>query len=303
MSNLWATVKDANARGLFQHSILPIKGRIWFVAPQVGADTNTGKDWSNALASMTPLDSLLDEYDVICLAGVLRQQWNCPSGLKEISVVGMANRARQATADSVPEGGGATWLAPSSPTATTPLVNVRGNGWRFYNIMFGPHTDDAGIKLNAGGGLESGHCLIEECHFSGGLIGVEDAGGTGFLHILRSRFYGHTGANGGGIVCTSTANAVPLRHHYRENLFAGNQSNILISLESSVVEFNRFGTTTAANINTAHNSGQGGNNHVIGNSFNIAADDFDPAGGVTGHSTDVWSNTLLNAIETGQPAN
>jgi hypothetical protein len=44
-------------------------------------------------------------------------------------------------------------------------------------------------------------------------------------------------------------------------------------------------------------------NYVVGNYFNIAADDFDPAGGVTGVTGDVWSNTLTNAIETGLPAN
>jgi hypothetical protein len=47
----------------------------------------------------------------------------------------------------------------------------------------------------------------------------------------------------------------------------------------------------------------GKENVVVGNSFNIAAASFDPAGGVTGTATDVWSNTLTDAIETGLPTN
>lgn len=40
-----------------------------------------------------------------------------------------------------------------------------------------------------------------------------------------------------------------------------------------------------------------------GGAFTIAAADFDPAGGVTGVTGDVWSNTLTDTIETGLPAN
>jgi hypothetical protein len=61
-----------------------------------------------------------------------------------------------------------------------------------------------------------------------------------------------------------------------------------------------FTNGTAANINL---TGGTAPNFVQQNVFNIAAADFDPAGGTTGVTGDAWSNYLTDAVETGLPAN
>jgi hypothetical protein len=144
--------------------------------------------------------------------------------------------------------------------------------------------------------------VLEDLYFSGGLIGIEDNGGFGFCLVKRCRFRGHTGTGGGGIVCTSTSRAVPLQNEFYENLFRDNQGNFLASQQNSIIKGNSFDVASAENINTAFNSAQGGGNHVVENSFNIAAADFDPTGGVTGHADDIWYNFLIDAVESGEPA-
>ena len=69
---------------------------------------------------------------------------------------------------------------------------------------------------------------------------------------------------------------------------------------SMLIADNRIAKITTALINLSVGTGY---NAVIRNTFDIAAADFDPAGGVTGKAGDVWSNYLTDAIETGLPAN
>ena len=77
-------------------------------------------------------------------------------------------------------------------------------------------------------------------------------------------------------------------------------ANITAALSHSSITDCTFENGTASNINL---TGGTAPNFVQRNVFNIAAADFDPAGGTTGVTGDAWSNYLTDAVETGLPTN
>lgn len=284
--------------------------RIWYLFPQGGGPRGS-------FTTLTDLMPNLRTRDMIMFGGVLREQViNVPEYLHDILIMGVTNRAYQATdagapIESLVLAAGATWLAPTSPTAAVPLIEINKNcaGWVFQNIMFGPPTDAAAIKVTnysgGSGGIGSSHHTFENLYFSGGFIGIEDNGGMGFSLFKRCRFRGHTGAGGGGIVCTSTSNAVPLQNDVEKCDFFDNVNNFISSQQNSKIKKCSFDRATTNVISTVFNSGQGGGNHVVQNDFNITGAEFDPigsTGAVTGAADDVWYNYVLDGVESGQPA-
>lgn len=306
-SNYWRDLKSDN-RNMLLTGYGQI-GRLLYVFPQGGGPRGT-------YATLDQLRGYIRTNDTIVIGGVLREQFLAPEFVHGVRIIGAADRPYQATDGGVPivtTGGvsaGATWLAPSTPVATKPLIELTKNnaGWSFENVMFGPPEDDAAIKItnwDGSGGIGSGHHIFKNLYFSGGFIGIEDNGGMGFSLVERCRFRGHAGAGGGGIVCTSTANAVPLQNTFVECEFFDNVNNFIASQQNSKIKGCTFDRATTAIISTVFNSGQGGGNHVIGNSFNVVAAEFDPTGStgtVTGATDDIWSgNYLMDAVESVSP--
>jgi hypothetical protein len=275
---------------------------IW-VRPQYGKDTNAGT-YAAPLATMAGAARFLRPGIVIGLQGVLFEQYTGPI-VGDVTIRGMANTPRQATTSGVPNGGGATWLSPTGLSNSLALCLVQGQGWRFENIYFNNSaTSAACVKLSRAGdpplAADASHASFFNCRMTGAAFGIEDVGGCGFVTIDGCEFFNFSGAGDHAIKNTSTAQALPLDWLIQNSKFWGNANHIVAPASGWRVLRNQIAAATTVNINF---TGGTAPNFVQQNAFSIAAADFDPAGGVTGVTGDVWSNYLTDTIETGLPAN
>lgn len=305
--SLWGQIKEFRERGGFEGDVDRPSGRVWYVNPQLGANGNSGRSGGLAGAFSTMQKALdnIDSFDSIVLEGVVREQVIAPLGVHDITVRGAGNRTRQATSGGVPTGGGSTWLAPASPVATTPLIELREQGWAFDNIDFVPHSDDAAIKMHCEETAtypDASHLTVRRCRFTDGLIGIEDYGGASNVLVEDCSFESLAGAGGGAIVVTNQGIRIPQRWTIRGNRILPCVNGIVGAFVDCIISGNTIAKSTTATLNLA--SGNTGlRNFVVFNFFNIAGADFDPAGGVTGNATDTWINYLADALEFGVPAN
>jgi hypothetical protein len=283
--------------------------QFWYVDGTNGNDAGKGS-LDSPFQTFAPFEydsanatSILHNGDVIVMSGVVRDQFTAPQDVFDVTIIGAANQPRQATDSGTPTGGGATWLAPTSPTAATPLLTLREQAWKIVNILFGAETDAACIKLHrteVAAAMDASHVQILGCYFVAGDIGVEDYGGCSNVRIEGCTFYNLTNA----IEVTNQGIAIPNKWLVKDNRILGDSiTNGIVGawVESQFMHnvINKCDTTT---INAA--SGNTGLRNVFfGNIFNIAAADFDPAGGVTGNATDYWYSFLSDDVEFGVPAN
>lgn len=275
--------------------------KAWYLFPQ-------GNGPRGSFQTFSELAPNLRNRDVVILGGVLREQAVAPE-VYDVTIIGAANTPRQATSSGTPTGGGATWMAPTSPVAATPLLEVVRQGWSFQNITFNPPTNSAAIRLTTSGGLnEAGQCRVTGCTFLGGgsgQIGIEDNGGSGFVVIDNNIFQLLTGT---AILSLSTANAVPLSWHIHHNVFRQNTNDVKMSLSRALIQWNSFMTAgsgaTNKVVSTTFISTQGGNNFIIDNQFNNTEAQIAPGSGYTGAATDVWRNFVTDGTwyAIGQPA-
>lgn len=298
----WRDTKPNNNR--LQLSGKSTINNVWILAPQGGASPIAGTK-IGTFTTFAALAPNLRSRDLIILIGVLREQAVAPLGVFDVTVVGGANRPRQATSGGVPTGGGASWLAPTSPTATTPLIELREQGWTFENIQFAGPSDDACIKMHCEETAtypDASHLTLRGCRFTGGLIGLEDFGGASNVLIEDCSFEDLAGVGGGAIVVTNQGIRIPLRWMIRNNRFLPSVNGIVGAFVDSQILNNVIMKQTTTTINLA--SGNTGlRNVVFMNIFNIATADFDPAGGITGNATDTWVNYVSDQIEFGIPTN
>lgn len=297
---LWQQLRQDNRDVNISSNRLGSIGRTWFVFPD-------GNGPRNSFSSMTTLltGGLLRSRDVIVLGGVLREQCVAPLDVYDVTLIGAANRPRQSTSGGVPTGGGATWMAPASgAVATTPLLELRAQGWSISGIEFTPHTSSAGIRLTRSASvdtIDAGHFEITDCFFAAnggsGQIGIEDSGGCGFGLIQNCRFQGLTGTAIKGL---STGAAVPQMWIIDSNFFNGNTNAIAMSLTEGRV-INNYIRQTANDANNKVNlvavAGQGSLNQVIGNYFSDAAANVTIAKGYKPGITDVWRNYVTDAAD------
>lgn len=307
------SMKEFYNRGGFVNGLNPtIVGNIWYVngegADYTGLNGHEGRSPQDGFATIAYALSKASDYDIIVLSGVFREQLVAPA-IYDITIIGSGNRTRQATDGGVATGGGATWLAPSSATATTPLIQIVRQGWKVVNVMFNPHTSSAAVRLTTSGGLnEAGQFTFESCLVMGGgtgQIGIEDNGGSGFVVVQNSEFQGLTGT---ALLGLSTSNAVPLSWKIQNNKFQQNTNDIKMSLSYAQILGNRFLTAGAGATNkvisTTFLSTQGGNNQVLLNFFNNTEAQIAPGTGYTGAADDLWLNYVNDqaALAFGQPA-
>lgn len=282
-----------------------IVGNFKGVANQVHYLFPDGNGPGSAFTTFAALAPHLRSRDVVIFGGVLREQAVAPLGVFDVYVCGAAQRPRQATSSGTPTGGGATWMAPASPTATTPLIELREQGWCFENIDFVPHSDDAAIKMHCEETAtypDASHLTVRGCRFTDGLIGIEDYGGASNVLIEDCSFESLAGVGGGAVVVTNQGIRIPQRWVFRNNRILPCVNGIVGAFVDSVFRDNTIAKSTTTTLNLA--SGNTGlRNFVTFNYFNIAAADFDPAGGVTGNATDTWINYLADVLEFGVPAN
>lgn len=326
--NFMASLKDFVARGGNVNGLNPaITGRIWYVNANsetdrgerkgpIGSDSNSGRTPNNPFATVARAFEFVDCYDIIVLDGVIREQVVAPLGVLDVTIIGAANRPRQATNSGVPTGGGASWLSPTTPVATTPLLELIEQGWTIANIQMAPVASSACIRLTR---LEdtvkpdASHASILGCYFVGGGangIGIEDNGGCGGVLVAGCRFQalGDSALKG-----LNTAIAVPLAWQIggqgaNGNRFQQNLNDIKMSLSYGAIENNKFMTAgsgaTNKVISTTAVAVQGGNNHILLNQFSNTEAEIAPGSGYTGAASDTWMNYVNNqaALAFGQPA-
>lgn len=267
---------------------IPNRGTDWFVSTfnnintltaglSLGNDSNSGKSWDRPLLTMGEALDRAKTHDRIFFVGKITEEL-VGSNLKfDISIIGCGgthHADQPGTAPALYDYGSAVWAPPSSPTATTPLIEVRGRGWKFYNILFDVPVDDAAIKLvrNASSGTseyDSSHAVVYGCRFTDGDIAIENSGGAGFVRVERCQFQRlNATSSSAGIKCTSTSVAVPLNWVIRENEFHNNSSHILSSMSYSTIRGNTFGIfsqTLSIDIDDQPSANQGTGNVIWGN--------------------------------------
>lgn len=277
-----------------------VLNNVWYVAPQGFAPT-LGNPTTRTFSSFAALSPHLRSRDIVYLVGVLREQFVAPDDIYDVTVVGAANLPRQATSGGTPTGGGACWLAPTSPTAATPLLELRAQGWSLQNIEFTPVDSSAAVRLTRSASvdtIDAGHANFSNCWFAanGGSsqIGIEDNGGCGFVEIDNCRFSGLTGT---AILGLSTAAAVPQQWRITNNLFLRNTNAIAMSLTQGLVAnnvINQAADDANNKVNLVALAGQGSLNFVINNIFSDAAANVTIAKGYAPGTTDVWRNYVTD---------
>lgn len=286
-------------------------GGILYVDTVHGADSNDGSGWyvpnaafpSNGVGPFRTMAKALTKcqsFSKIAFVGKIREQCVAPLGVYGVTIQGYAGGAPRTDL-------AASWLAPTSATAATPLLQLLEQGWTLANFLMTGPTDDACVKLSRRESAaipDASHACFVGMQFQGGFIHIEDDGGSFNVRIDGCTFMLAAGVGGGAIVSTSTTVAAPYKWVITNSVFESNVNHIVMPFNKAVIGFggqgNVFLAATTAVINL---TGGTAPNVVNGNVFNIAAADFDPAGGVTGVTGDAWSNTLTDAIETGLPAN
>jgi len=290
--------------------VLAKPGPRLFVDTVNGNDRKRGEQWPEAVKTMGRAFELMTSLATIYFTGNIREQLVGPNTVFDVTFIGAANRTRN---------DGATWRAPASAAADLPLLEIRAQGWRFHNILFNAPLDAAAIKLTrnaleSAAEFDASHFNARDCAFIGGAIGIQDHGGCHNYLVERCRFrdfVSELGPDGipAGILCTSTAVAMPLRGTLRECEFINNVNHVLSSMSSFIVERNLFQREGHQNealvtLDTIHNSGQGGQNVVQKNTFaGFDAAEILNVNGFTGSASDSWiANECDDQSAYGVPA-
>lgn len=300
---MWRSFREENRRAILQD--YGVINKVWYLFPQGGGPRG-------AFTTFADLKTGLQSRDLILMSGVLREQAVAPDGVFDVTIVGAANQPRQATSGGTATGGGASWIIPTSPTATTPLLELVRSGWSFENIEFTPVNASAAIRLTRSASvdlIDAGHAKFDGCYFAGNggttQIGIEDNGGCRSVVVDDCRF---EGMGGTAILSLNTAAAIPLAWLIQNNQFQQNLNDIKMSLSYASILKNRFMTAgsgaTNKIISTTFISTQGGNNHILLNQFSNTEAEIAPGNGYTGAASDTWMNYVNNqaALAFGLPA-
>jgi hypothetical protein len=277
-------------------------GRHWFVNT-AAASGGEGRTWDTAFSTMAAALLAVADNDTIHWVGDVREQLVAPLGVQGVRIV--AEAVGQNRHDD-----GCRWRVPASTVAGKALLEIREQGWEIIGGLMVPDaTAGACVKAHRNEDAtypDGSHFVARRVKFVGaGGYGIQDVGGCHHALIENCEFNDLAA----GIICTSTAIAIPLRWTIRDNAFEGNTNDIAMSLSKSVIKDNTFLTAgsgaTNKVISTTYVSTQGGNNTVAGNVFNNTEVQIAPGNGFTGASTDNWTGNLVNnqaAFAFGQPA-
>jgi hypothetical protein len=292
MQGFWRGLRGNNQRvGLTGFGEI---NNTWYLFPDGGGPRGSFTTFSD-------LAQNLRSRDTIVLSGVLREQAVAPLGVYDVTMIGAANNPRQATSAGSPTGGGASWLPPLTPTASTPLLELRAAGWQFSNIEFTPVNGSAAIRLTRSASvdtIDASHASFQNCLFSsnGGTtqIGIEDNGGCSRVVIENCIFEGLAGT---AILGLNTAAAIPLGWRVVGNLFLRNTNAIAMSSTQGLFKdnvFNQAANDANNKVNLVAVSAQGSLNQVINNIFSDAAANVTIAKGYKPGTTDIWRNYVTD---------
>jgi len=277
----------------------------YFVDTVNGDDTNhDGKSWENAFATMGAALTAVETNGKIYFRGDVREEL-VGSHLKfDIEIIGVGSLHHPDLPSAAYHPGAACWRPPVSPTAATPLLKVRGRGWKFTNFMVDSPVDAAAFQLerNALSGTseyDASHATFENVRAIGGEHFIEDIGGCYNVTVDGCQIAAMTAA---AIINSSTAVANPLNWKIINNIFPsnvsdfGNVAHIDSPLNCAVIAGNVFGTVRAAG-KYIDLTGSGGGNVVCDNVFGGVYDTDD----YVGIAGDLWYNNRVAVHATTAP--
>lgn len=243
----------------------------------------------------------------IYVLGDIREQITAPLGVYGVRIVGAANGGgRNTTADGVElPGNGVQWRAPASPTAATPLLTLREQGWEFYNMFFYPGASMGAVRLRREESAtypDASHAKFIGCRFFGaGALGtatgygIEDYGGAYNVFVDGCLFTNLEY----GIYASNVSIAAPLMWKvgvYEPNIFNLCKNDIYTNASGWTVINNSFltpydGTTHPNTLNLAATANSTYPNIVHDNWFSDTSGNVTINKGYKPSSADlVWTN-------------
>lgn len=210
-------------------------GACFYVDGDIGADTNTGKTWKKAKATIQAAVTAAADGDKVfivprTMAGTVTDPVNYAETIiipaaKRLALIGIGGGPAQGAQPQIRKGSG-----------STALLTVRAAGCLIYNLSFnGASATGGGILLDDDGGTSKNAfgTVIENCFFknckgatatdaaTGGAIQWPSVGNAWQVRIARNHFY----KNVGDVVVMGTGSSVP---------------------QDVVIERNHFSTSPAA---------------------------------------------------------
>jgi hypothetical protein len=293
MPGFWRDTRESNQRVLLND--YGTINKVKYLFPQGGGPRG-------AFNTFADLKQNLRSKDIIFLSGVLQEQAITPVGVFDVTVMGAANRPRQATNGGVPTGGGASWLAPSSVTAGAALIQVLEQGWSFENIQFAPPAALDCIRfrrMETAAIPDASHGRVISCYFStGGAAGCGINGGECKRIVIDDCEFEALGA---GTCIRNTADggiAAPSYWEITNNRFLrGNVNEIVAALGNSLIKGNVFHAVYAVEAGWRVNlDGGAAKNMVIDNYFSDV-DTTIALGCKKAVAADIWRNYVATVAD------
>lgn len=319
--NFFASAKSFAERGGFVNGLNPtLVGPVYYVSGNASVLWGpVGSDANNGLSPLTPLATMSRAFALIyntvgtqivesvnatvVLIGTIREQVTAPL-VKNVTIMGATPVPYQGTDSGADNGAGcACWLAPTSPTASTPLLTIVEQGWVLRNIMFGTVASTPSVRLK---GLETAafpdasHATIDNCFFATQGLSAED--GIGGYNLFNCRFTNNTfqGLTGTAILGEDVSIRTPANNRILNNFFRECANAIDMPMNYGIIADNTFKDITTKKIDV----NSGADNRVGINYFDQDEADITIANGYIGNSSDTWRNYSKNvaALTVGTPS-
>ncbi len=290
---------------------LVIEGALVGVAPSQsyyvdtvnGLDTNDGKSWSQAFKTMGAALAVVGTLGKIFFVGDVREELVGSNLVFDVSIIGCGSLHHPDLPSAGTHPGAACWRPPASPTAVTPLLKVRGRGWKFMNFMVDAPVDAAAFQLerNALSGTaeyDASHASFINMRGIAGEHFIEDIGGCYNVTVEGCQLQAFTAE---AIKNSSTSVANPLNWKIIGNIFPsetsdfGNVTHIDAPLNSAIIKGNVFGKvrSTAKYIDLT-----GGNNNIV--TENVLCGEYDTSNYVPG-TGDEWMQNVCAVTSVTAP--
>jgi hypothetical protein len=288
----WRNFREENRRAILQD--YGVINKVWYLFPQGGGPRGS-------FETFTSLAPNLRSRDLIYLSGVLRESAFTPLGVFDVTILGAANRPRQATNSGVPTGGGASWLAPLSGVVR-PNLNIIEQGWTVQNIQFAPPAGNDCIRFRRMETAiipDASHGRVIGCYFStGGVAGSGiNIGECSRIHIEDCDF----SALGTGYAIHNTADGgimSPTFAHIKGNRFhRGNVNDIVLALGNGIIEDNIFMGLFATEGGWRINLDGGSAANLVINNYTVDVDTTIALGFKKCVAADVWRNFVATVVD------
>lgn len=283
---------------------IPGRGHDWFVDTFNGYENAPGTSWAKATKTMQAAIDKAETHDRIFFVGDVREEIVASNLKFDISIIGCGSLHHPDQPSSVYDPAASMWRPPSSPTAATPLLELRGRGWTFENIVFDCPVDAAAVELvrNSSSGTDeydASHATFKSCLFRQGKYGIEDNGGCHNVIVEDCEFFLISEASGVAIYNSSSSVALPLKWTIRgcnfpaDGAAGGNETHIDTPLTSSLITGSYFGTVEGSGL---YIDLTGGSANIVVDNYLMGSYSTDDYVAGTG---DMWvGNTSIDTDET-----